>query len=257
MDQDIAPAPIITGLSRTPDIKDLFAALAKAQGEMKSIPFDKVNPHFKSKYASLAATIEVIRGPNSKYGISVLQPFYTDERGDYVVETILAHSSGQYISAKITLPVAQKNMQPIGSAVTYAKRYALQAMLCLAGDDDDDGEGAKAEEQKAQAAQAKAKTNEKLAAKPQHPKPVPQTEKSIPVESLIDELTAEVKKGKWANEQVKEALGLLYKASYARDLKPSQIMELTSIVRNFSFPELLQGMEMGHITQDPDGNWVY
>lgn len=124
------------------NINELFTALSKAQGEFKAIPFDKVNPHFKSKYASLSATQEMVRPILAKHGLSFIQSIYTNETGRYEVHTVLAHSSGQSIRTKMDLMLGRQDMQSLGSAVTYAKRYALQAILGIAGDDDDDGNAA-------------------------------------------------------------------------------------------------------------------
>lgn len=141
------------------DTKDLLSALSKAQGEFKVIPFDKVNPHFKSKYASLSATIEMIRPILAKHGLSYMQFISTNENS-YFVDTVLAHSSGQKISSSLRLIVGRNDMQGLGSAVTYAKRYALQSILGIAGDEDDDGN------QAAKEAETKKKNTEKMQSPP-------------------------------------------------------------------------------------------
>lgn len=127
---------------RMTSINELATALAKAQAEMSNPVFDAQNPHFKNRYASLAAvrnsTIPVL----AKNGISVLQDVCMVE-GGIACETIMTHSSGQQMRSKpIILPLSKADAQGIGSAITYARRYQLMAMCGVAGDDDDDAEAA-------------------------------------------------------------------------------------------------------------------
>jgi len=133
---------------------DLSAALAKAQAETKAAAFDKVNPHFKNKYASLAAVIDAIREPFAKNGLSYTQTTEMRE-GGFVLVTSLRHASGQWIASEYPLPVAAKP-QELGSALTYARRYSLSAIACIAADEDDDAEGARTSGQTASAPKAKA-----------------------------------------------------------------------------------------------------
>lgn len=126
-------------------INDLSAALAKAQGAMKVAVFDKQNPHFKNRYASLASTIEAIRKPLADNGLSVTQ---TTEMKDqaFVLVTTLRHASGQWVASEYPLPIAA-DPQKLGSALTYARRYSIAAIASIASDDDDDAEGARVQGQ--------------------------------------------------------------------------------------------------------------
>lgn len=132
---------------------ELNGALAKAQAAMKAAPFDKSNPHFKNKYASLASVIDTLRKPLSDSGLSYTQT--TEIRdGGFVLVTTLRHSSGQWIASEYPLPVAAKP-QELGSALTYARRYSLSAIACIAADEDDDAEGARQNGQTSSAPPAK------------------------------------------------------------------------------------------------------
>lgn len=122
-------------------IAELSKALASAQNQMTHAIKDATNPHFKSKYADLAAIVESIRGPLGKNGLSYSQLCDFTESGGLIVETILMHSSGEWIGGKLFMPVPQQTPQGIGSAITYAKRYSLAAIVGIASDDDD-GEAA-------------------------------------------------------------------------------------------------------------------
>lgn len=117
-------------------INDLAAALAKAQGEITGALKDSANPFFKSKYADLASCWDACRAPLSKNGLSVVQGLDVSE-GHLYLKTRLLHATGQWISS--TTPVTPKDDTPqgMGSALTYARRYALTAMVGVAQVDDD------------------------------------------------------------------------------------------------------------------------
>lgn len=117
---------------------ELSAALAKAQAVGMTAIINKTNPHFKNRYADLAAVIDATRKPLADNGLSVTQT--TEVRdGGFVLVTALRHSSGQWIASDYPLPMAAKP-QELGSALTYARRYSLSALLCIAADEDDDAE---------------------------------------------------------------------------------------------------------------------
>lgn len=122
-------------------INELAAALSKAQAEMQGAKKDSTNPHFKSAYADLASVWEACRAALTKHGLSVLQsPRATSNNGagwSVEVETRLLHSSGQWMADTLTVPVGKADAQGVGSAVTYARRYALAAFVGVAPDDDD------------------------------------------------------------------------------------------------------------------------
>ncbi len=124
----------------------LAAALVKAQAAMKPASMNKVNPHFKSKYADLASVIESVRKPLTDNGLSFTQSikFWGEANGEasgvYLV-TRLLHTSGQWISSDYPLPM-NATPQQMGSALTYARRYSLSAITGTAADEDDDGDKA-------------------------------------------------------------------------------------------------------------------
>jgi hypothetical protein len=120
------------------EVNEIFAALAKAQIELKAIPFDSKNPHFGNEFASLTAIQDGTRPILAKHGLIVSQLLQTDESGSWLY-TILGHSSGQYLKSSIKLIMAKNDMQAFGSASSYAKRYAWQAIVGVCGDEDDDG----------------------------------------------------------------------------------------------------------------------
>lgn len=122
-------------------IGELAAALAKAQGEFQTVAFDSTNPHFRNRYASLAAFESSIRPVLSKYNLSYVQlPDSTS--GTHQLTTTLMHSSGQWIQSTLGLMLSKQDMQGLGSAITYARRYALASMVGLSADEDDDAQKA-------------------------------------------------------------------------------------------------------------------
>lgn len=124
---------------KSDSIKELSTALSKAQGLFSSTKKSKTNPHLKSKYSTIEDVIKVIKKPIADNGLSYSQ-FPITESGFVGVETIIMHNSGEFISEKFLLPVIKQDPQGYGSAISYAKRYALQSAFGVASDDDDDGE---------------------------------------------------------------------------------------------------------------------
>ena len=119
---------------------DLFAAISGAQAEFSTVVKNATNPHFKSKFAPLDTIIEMIRPILPKHGLAVMQ--FTDiAEAGIVVETVITHSSGQYISGALAMPVVKQDPQGYGSALTYGRRYALAAALGIVSDEDVDGNG--------------------------------------------------------------------------------------------------------------------
>jgi hypothetical protein len=122
--------------TRSRDLNELAAALAKAQGEIEGAIKDRSNPAFRSKYADLGAVWDAIREPFSKNGLSVVQ-FPRRDGNSVEVETILLHSSGQWMSGTFSVPTAKQDAHGFGSATTYARRFSLSAVCGVAPVDDD------------------------------------------------------------------------------------------------------------------------
>lgn len=133
-------------MNKSEHINELAKALAEAQSELKGAVKDSSNPFFKSKYADLGSVWDACRIPLTKHGLSVSQITYTvhiNDIKDTYLETILMHVSGQWISSAIILNPKDNTPQAFGSAITYYRRYALQAIVGVAAEDDD-GESAMA-----------------------------------------------------------------------------------------------------------------
>lgn len=129
-------------MQTSPDIKELATALAKAQKAIKSASKDATNPFFKTKYADLSSVWEAAREPLTSNGLSVVQTTEPME-GGFLLVTRLFHESGQWIQSALPILPPKFDMQVLGSAMTYARRYSLAAIAGIAPGDDDDGEATK------------------------------------------------------------------------------------------------------------------
>ena len=118
-------------------IKELATALAKAQATMAGAKKDSTNPHFRSKYADLSSIWEACRDALTSNGIAVVQMTRARPEDVVIVETRLLHSSGEWIEGELLVPVMKADAQGYGSAITYARRYALAAAVGVAPEDDD------------------------------------------------------------------------------------------------------------------------
>ena len=117
-------------------IKNLAESLCKAQAEMGGAVKDSKNPFFKSDYADLTSVIKAIKEPFANHGLSYAQ-FPTNDEGRIGVVTLLMHESGEYLEHSYTLPTTKADPQSAGSAITYARRYALQSIAGIPTADDD------------------------------------------------------------------------------------------------------------------------
>jgi len=125
-------------MNKSQSISNLAKALCKAQNEMGGAVKDAKNPFFKSSYADLTSIIKAIKEPFASNGLSYSQFPVTSEGGGGIgVVTVLMHSSGEWLESEFYLPLAKKDPQGGGSAITYARRYALQAMAGIPTADDD------------------------------------------------------------------------------------------------------------------------
>jgi len=142
-------------MQKSESIKHIAAALNKAQAEMSGAKKGANNPFFKSKYADMNSVVDAVRIPFCNNGLSYSQfPIMQDNKVG--VETILMHESGEWMSDILVLPMVKQDPQAAGSAITYAKRYALQSIAGIPSEDDD---GNAASSQKAPAKQLSQSVN--------------------------------------------------------------------------------------------------
>lgn len=162
-------------MKKSDSITELAKALCAFQADVKNPANTAVNPFFKSKYAPLPDILNAMRPLLSKHGLSILQSPRGDENG-VGVTTLLMHTSGEWVECCPLMMKADKNTaQGAGSAITYARRYALSAVLGISSEDDDDGNVASKNEYKDNS-QHRSSANEQIAEAAQE---------SIPEDALI------------------------------------------------------------------------
>jgi len=117
----------------------LAAALVKAQAAMVHADLDGKNPHFKSKYATLSAVVDAVKGPLTENGIAyLLMP--TPQPNGIEITVRFIHESGETMDCgAVFVPADKNNAHGLGSALTYARRYALATACGIASEEDDDG----------------------------------------------------------------------------------------------------------------------
>lgn len=123
------------------DTDTLVQALAKARAEMVPPKFNKVNPHFRSKYADLSSLLSSVIPPLSAHDIVLTQTTRRGEDGVLVLVTTLRHKDGGTIESEYPVLPVKQDPQGYGSALTYARRYSISCVCAIAAEEDDDGNG--------------------------------------------------------------------------------------------------------------------
>ena len=128
-------------MNKSESITELAKAMAAFQGEVKNPSNTAENPYFNSKYAPLQDVLNTVRPLLSKHGLSIIQiPSSSEDGNRVIVKTLIMHTSGQWIeSDPLILKMDKVTAQGAGSAITYARRYSLSALLGISSEDDDDG----------------------------------------------------------------------------------------------------------------------
>lgn len=135
-------------MNRSDSIAKLATALVAANLELRPIAKDSTNPHFKSKFASLDAIMSDVRPILAKHGLAIVQGATTPHTNEhsvvtaFTVETLLVHSSGEWVQSSVVMPIVKSDPQGAGAALTYGRRYGVSALLGLSTDEDDDGNSA-------------------------------------------------------------------------------------------------------------------
>jgi len=123
-------------MQKSESIKNIAIAMCEVQASMEAASKSKENPFFNSKYAELSEVLRCIKDVIPSKNLSFMQmPSF--ENGVVSVETIVMHSSGEWISSISSAPISKNNPQGVGDAITYLRRYSLAAIFGLAQKDDD------------------------------------------------------------------------------------------------------------------------
>jgi hypothetical protein len=200
-------------------IDKLCEAMVKAQAEAKAPPLDAVNPHFKNRYASLGAVRDAIVPVFNRHGLYLMQSPGTSERGP-ALTTLIFHSSGQWLELEpLSLPVQRQDAQGYGSALTYARRYALLAVAGVVADEDDDANDA-SRPAKAPREQGRPAEGPKEAA------PVPLA--SIPQREALVELKAQAR---MSDEAFVNTMEVAFGCKKTKDLTSAQAEKFAEMLR--------------------------
>lgn len=137
----VEPNSLTTEPRGSSNLGEIYAALAKAQAEMRIAELNKSNPYFKSRYSDLQAIVEASRPALTKNGLAVFQEILTNPDGQTVLHTVLTHSSGQFVESRMRIVPPKNDIQTISSYITYLKRISYASLVgVVTGDEDDDGE---------------------------------------------------------------------------------------------------------------------
>ena len=183
-------------------IKNIAKAMAQFQSEVKNPANTANNPFFNSKYAPLNDVLNLVRPILTKHGLSVLQSPSGD--GEHIaVTTLIIHESGEWIeSDPLTLRADKATAQGAGSAITYARRYALSAMLGISSEDDDDGNYASEKASQASKSEEKA------------------------TKAQLNKIYAEANRHNLSSDVMKELIADRYKKSASKELTKTEASDL-------------------------------
>jgi len=127
-------------MTKSDSIKNLSAALAKAQAKLQNAKNTADNPFYKSKYAPLGEVLDLVRPVLAENGLAVIQYPSSDDGKTISIHTMLVHESGEYIDFDpLTLTAEKITPQGAGAAITYGRRYSVSGIFNIASEDDDDG----------------------------------------------------------------------------------------------------------------------
>lgn len=124
-------------MNRSDSLAAIAPALVKALGKIEGAAKKKTNPAFKSKYADLETVIDASRDILTEHGLTVVQLPGALASGVLTLETVILHESGEFISGEFGIALGKSDPQGVGSALTYARRYALMAAMNMSATDDD------------------------------------------------------------------------------------------------------------------------
>lgn len=229
--------PDAMSIEQSAELGKLFEALAKAQAEMRPAVMDMKNPHYNSRYASLTSIQDAYREPLAKHGLALIQQIFFD--GDaYWIRTLLGHSSGQWLSNEFKLLIEKSNMQGLGSAVTYARRYGISSLVGVVDTEDDDGNSA---------LPAKTETAPASQPNPNAPKIIPKSDvkPKDPNEIYLERmrrLFALADERGWTQEAIKLYIQEAYGITSTKQLTDEQYAGLIETISKKSYPQAIQSV---------------
>lgn len=225
-------------MNKSESINELAAALSKAQGELEGAKKDSLNPFFKQSYADLESVWEACRSQLSKNNIAITQ-IPENQENQVVVETIMTHSSGQWISGKLCMTPEKQTPQAIGVCISYARRYALAAFVGIYQKDDD-------------AEASKNVVKEPISPAKPFSGPGQGVSTSPPSEAQLKRLFAITKQHGWSQEQLKAYILSAYNIDSTKKLTKASYDLVCKIVETKSFDQAMQDFMPPQIDGDED-----
>lgn len=227
-------------LQKSESISSLVPALVAAQAGIRHALKDGKNPHFRSEYATLESVIEAVKLPLLTQGLVVLQtPDHSAECGSSLLTT-LAHSSGEWISSRTAVLNEKGTAQGMGSGLTYARRYALAAMLMI-GQADDDGHDAT----------HPAPLVASPAARPAPVAPVAPVKAPAPVDPKASHYAA-IKASGWKRPQLSAYCKAAFGCYSAAELSAEQLGLLASVVSKSDYSTALAEFSPVNLSAETD-----
>lgn len=191
----------------------LTPALVAFQATVKAPPKTRENPHLKNKYADLQDVIDTIREPLTANGLAI-----SHEVSGTTLITKLLHVSGQSLKTEMPLLMGKQDMQGLGSALTYARRYSVSALLGIASDDCDDANGAA----RGTATNTNTPSSQNATAPAGSETKTPQMATEAQ-RKKIDELRNACG---WSTDDIKAEIALTYKVKSSRELTLQQAKQM-------------------------------
>jgi len=208
------------------DVSSIHDALVMAQSEMKNPVLDSVNPHFKSRYASLTSVRAAVLPPLVKHGIYVTQKV-SCANGQVSCDTVLTYKDGTSLSSTLSVPCPGRTPQEVGSAITYARRYGLSSLVCVAAEEDDD----------ANAAENAAKQVTKRTSSGKAPKTPSEMQRAVDIFESIKDLPRDEKVSAWKLMDA-DTKALMKEFSTKPQKKPDPAASLNEDIANEKEPPI-------------------
>lgn len=209
-------------MNHSENIDKIIPALVKAQAEIEPAKKDKVNPHFKSKYANHEAVVEASHEILAKYGLAISQGSLLLNDREWALETVLFHESGQWVSFLHPAEPVKKDPQNYASANSYARRYGHMGIIGMATTEDDDGNAASGVGVKQKQAQNTVRQDQNT---------IPQTQTSninMPINgTMLNNLVAACKK----NDMPWQKVMTFTKKEYNKEPTKLNVVEYETVIK--------------------------
>ncbi len=207
----------IDNVKTSQETKELFSALCRAQAAIHHASKDSKNPHFKSSYASLESAIDSCKPHLNSNNICLIQVPGAEGRLVWV-DTMLVHTSGQFIQGRLTIEAKGSDAHSVGGTITYARRYSILAFMGM-GAEDDDGNLASGK-----------------------PSPTAVAKEDPSKKELRDKLGKLMKEKKWTQPEVQDVMQKTFGVKDTVSLKPKDFELLLQVMEHKSYKEAIEEM---------------